>query len=208
MSSTRGLVLVISGPSGVGKGTIAEAALQRFPNLRRSISATTRAPRAGEVEGEHYIFKSRDEFRAMQERGELLERTTYLAASYGTPRAQVEQTLAAGCGIVFEVDVAGARSIKNAYPEAVTVFVAPPSWQALADRLGARQSENEAGLRRRLEVARREIDCAGEYDYIVINDRVDNAVELLCAIIKAEYARPSRVDLGHLRERTGTWADQ
>lgn len=200
--SGRGFILVISGPSGVGKGTIADAALRCFPRIKRSVSATTRAPRAGEVAGEHYFFKSQDEFRAMLERGELLECTTYLGESYGTPRAQVEQGLAAGCGVVFEVDVVGARAIKAAYPDAVLVFVAPPSWDDLAARLTARQSETEAGLARRLEVARREIEHAAEYDYVIVNDDVCAAVDLLCAIIKAEQARPARVDLSCLRERT------
>lgn len=204
MSRGRGFVIVISGPSGAGKGTIAEGALRRFPCLERSVSATTRPSRAGEIEGEHYIFKSPDEFGAMVERGELLEWTTYLDASYGTPRAQVEQRLAAGSGVLFEVDVTGARSIKAAYPEAVLVFVAPPSWQALAARLTARQSETAAGLARRLEVARREIEAADEYDYVIINDDANDAVELLCAIIRAEQARPSRVDLTHLRDHAST----
>lgn len=196
--SDRGFILVISGPSGVGKGTIADAALRHFPRVRRSVSATTRTPRAGEAEGEHYSFKSRDEFRAMIERGEMLEWTTYLGESYGTPRAQVEQSLAAGCGVVFEVDVVGARAIKAAYPGAVLVFVAPPTWDDLAARLTARQSESETGLARRLEVARRELEHAAEYDYVIVNDDVCAAVDLLCAIIKAEQARPARVDLSRL----------
>jgi guanylate kinase len=176
--SGGGLIIVISGPSGAGKGTIADAAMKHFPRLGRSVSATTRAPRAGEVEGEHYLFKSRDEFRAMVERGEMLEWTTYLGESYGTPRAQVGQRPAAECGVVFEVDVRGARSIKAAYPEAVLVFVVPPSWEVLAQRLSARQSETEGGLARRLEVARSEVARVGEYDYVIINDALDDAVSL------------------------------
>lgn len=204
--SGGGLIVVISGPSGAGKGTIAEAAMQHFPRLGRSVSATTRAPRAGEVEGEHYVFTSRDEFRAMVECGEMLEWTAYLGESYGTPRAQVERRLAAGGGVLFEVDVRGARSIKAAYPEAVLVFVAPPSWEVLAARLAARQSETEGALARRLEVARSEVARVGEYDYVIINDALDEAVSLLCAIIRAELARPSRVDLTRLTESSGTTA--
>lgn len=204
MSRCRGLIIVISGPSGAGKGTVAEGALKRFPGLGRSVSATTRSPRPGEVQGEHYVFKSPGEFRAMVERGELLEWSTYLDESYGTPRAQVEQRLAAGCGVLFEVDVAGARSIKAAYPDAVLVFVAPPSWEALAARLTARQSETPAGLARRLELARREIEAVDEYDYVIVNDNANDAVELLCAIIRAEQARPARVDLTHLRDHAST----
>jgi guanylate kinase len=198
MSRARGLVIVISGPSGVGKGTIADAALKRFSCLKRSVSATTRAPRAGEVEGEHYFFRPKDEFDAMVARGEILESTTYLDESYGTPRAPVEAMLASGCGVLFEIDVVGARSIKSAYPDAVLVFVAPPSWEALAERLTARASETAGGLARRLEVARREIESVDEYDYVIINDQVGDAVDLLSAIIKAEQARRSRVDLGYL----------
>jgi guanylate kinase len=202
--SGGGLIIVISGPSGAGKGTIAEGAMRHFPLLVRSISATTRPPRAGEVEGEHYLFVSRDEFRALVERGEMLEWTTYLGESYGTPRAQVEERLAQGRGVVFEVDVRGARSIKAAYPEAVLVFVAPPSWQVLGARLAARQSETEGGLARRLEVARSEVARVGEYDYVIINDALDEAVNLLCSIIRAELARPSRVNLGKLTEPSET----
>ena len=204
MSCTRGSAIVISGPSGVGKGTIADAALKRFPCLKRSVSATTRAPRAGEVEGEHYSFKSKDEFRRMQARGEILESTTYLDESYGTPKAPVEAMLASGCGVLFEIDVVGARSIKAAYPDAILVFVAPPSWDALAQRLTARASETAGGLARRLEVARREIEAVDEYDYVIVNDQLDEAVEVLAAIITAEQARPSRVGLSHLRRHAGT----
>jgi len=177
--------------------------MKRFPFLRRSVSVTTRAPRAGEVEGEHYFFRSQDEFRRMAERGDLLEWTTYLDECYGTPRAAVEQSLAAGEGLLFEIDVTGARNIKAAYREAVLVFVAPPSWEALAQRLRGRQSESAEALERRLELARREVACAGEYDYVIVNDDLDQAVEVLCAIITAERARPGRVDLSPL---TGTEA--
>ncbi|UCH35502.1 MAG: guanylate kinase [Armatimonadota bacterium] len=201
MNTDSGFVIVISGPSGVGKGAIADAAMKRFPRLQRSVSATTRAPRAGEVEGKHYFFRSGDEFRRMAEGGELVEWTTYLDDSYGTPRAEVDRILAAGNWALFEIDVVGGRSIRAAYSDAVLVFVAPPSWDALAKRLAGRQSETEGGLARRLEVARREIECAGEYDYVIINDRLDDAVDLLCAIVRAEQARPSRVDLNRLREQ-------
>jgi len=204
VSAGRGFIIVISGPSGAGKGTIAEGALKRFPWLSRSVSATTRAPRAGEIAGEHKMFKSPSEFSAMVERGELLEWTTYLDHSYGTPRAQIDQRLAAGRSVLCDVDIVGARYIKAAYPDAVLVFVVPPSWEMLAARLTARQSETPEALARRLALAHREIEAVDDYDYVIVNDRVDDAIDLLCAIIRAEQARSSRTDLGYLRERART----
>jgi len=194
-----GLLVVISGPSGVGKGAIVAGAGDRLPGLRRAVSATTRAPRAGEVEGKSYYFKSHDEFRRLRDAGELLEWAQYLDDYYGTPRREAERDLAAGETLVFEVDVKGARSIRGLYPEAVLVFAAPPTWEALAARLGARQSETGDALTRRLEVARAELECAEEYDYVIINDRLADAVDLFRAIVRAEHARPQRVDLNRLR---------
>ena len=191
----------MSGPSGVGKGAIVRAAMDRLPHLRRTVSATTRSPRTGEVEGESYFFKSREQFQRMLDRGELLEWTTYLGECYGTPRSEVERGLAAGEVLVFEIDVNGARSIRSAYPDAVLVFGAPPSWEALAARLTGRHSETPQALERRLEVARQEVECVDEYDYVIINDRLDDAVDLLCDIVSAEQARFSRVDLSLLRTR-------
>lgn len=178
--------------------------MHHVPNLCRSVSVTTRLPRDGEIEGKDYYFTTPDQFRRMVAAGELLEWTQYLDHCYGTPRSEVERGLAAGHTLVFEVDVNGGRSISAAYPEAVLVFVAPPTWEALAARLRGRHSETEAALARRLEVARGELECADEYDYIVINDRLEQAVELFCAIMRAERARPCRVDLRDLRGRART----
>jgi len=193
-----GPLVVVSGPSGVGKGAIVSAAMERFPHLRRAVSATTRPPRAGEVEGHSYYFKSPGEFRRMLDASELLEWTDYLGHCYGTPRSELERPLASGEVLVFEVDVNGARSIRAAHAQAVLVFVAPPSWEALAARLRGRHSETAQALARRLELARQELECAHEYDYVIINDRLEDAVDLFCDILRAEQARPCRVDLSRL----------
>ena len=200
----RGLVVVLSGPSGVGKGTILEAAMARRTEagrrIRRSVSVTTRKQRRGERKGVDYFFCTPGEFAAMVRRRELLEYATYLGHRYGTPRRWVDQQLAAGYDVVVEIEVKGAMQVRKRRPEAVLIYVLPPSWRALKRRLAGRRSEPEEVQRRRLAVARREQAYLQRYDYVIVNDRGSRAASELLAILTAERARVSRIDSDQLLE--------
>jgi guanylate kinase len=188
-----GLLLVISGPSGVGKGAILQGAVKRLPLLRRSVSATTRPPRRGEVEGESYFFHSPEKFEQLKAE-ELLEWARYLDYYYGTPRAWVQEQLASGHDVTLEIDVQGARQVKEKFPEAVLIFVAPPSQEALQERLLGRNTECEATIARRLAAYGEELKALPIYDYLVINDRLPEAIDTFCSIVAAEKSRVKRSD--------------
>ena len=173
---SRGRLFVVSGPSGAGKGTIIRAALERRPDILFSISATTRGPRPGERDGVDYHFISEARFRAMIEAGEFLEWAEVYGALYGTPRAPVEEALEQGQDVLLELDIQGAIAVKDAIPEAVLVFVEPPSMEALADRLRARGTEDADALARRIEAAYEEVKTGRRYDHIIVNDQVEKAV--------------------------------
>lgn len=198
----RGLLVVLSGPSGVGKGTVVARAMQaRSPaarRLRRSVSVTTRSPRPEEREGEDYFFRSEVEFQRMAEAGELLEWATYLDHSYGTPREWVEGQLEDGYDVVLEIEVQGAMQVRERRPEAVLIYMLPPSWRALRRRLAHRRSESEEVQQRRLEVARREVNLIPRYDYWICNDRVAPAARRFLAILEAEHARVKRWNVSEL----------
>lgn len=189
-------MVVISGPSGVGKGTVVSRAMARRgeegTRLRRSVSVTTREARNGEQEGVDYFFVTPPEFARRVEAGELLEWATYLDHSYGTPAARVEEQLAAGHDVVLEIEVAGAMQVRKRKPEAVLIYMRPPSWQALRRRLSRRRSEGPELQQRRLEVAKQEIAYVPRYDYLITNDRVDRAAGLLLSILQAERCRIAR----------------
>jgi guanylate kinase len=189
-----GLLLIISGPSGVGKGAILEGAVKRLPLLRRSISVTTRPPRRGEVEGESYFFRSPEEFEQLKQAGELLEWARYLDYYYGTPRAWVTEQLQAGHDVTLEIDVQGGRQVKEKFPEAVLIFVAPPSQDALQKRLLVRNTETEATIARRLAAYGEEFKALPIYDYLIINDKLPEAINDFCSIVAAEKARVKRSD--------------
>lgn len=186
----QGVLLVVSGPSGVGKGTLIRGLLVCHPQARISVSCTTRPPRPGEQEGVDYCFVSPEEFARLRAGGELLEwAEVYPGTLYGTPRAPVEQAWAAGKDLILEIDGQGAMAVREALGQrAVLVFVAPPSFGDLRRRLEGRHTESAQSLRERLATARREIGEMGRYDYLVVNDEVAPAVEQLVAILTAEQS--------------------
>jgi guanylate kinase len=188
----RGLVIVVSGPSGVGKGTILAAAEERLSGLRRSISVTTRSARPGEIDGEHYFFRTLEEFERLKVADDFLEWAKYLDSFYGTPRSWVLEQLENGRDVTLEIDVQGGRQVKAKFPEAVLIFVEPPSENALRERLEKRSTENEDVIQRRLAAYRHERESLPIYDYIIRNDNLDDAVDLFCCILRAEKARVAR----------------
>ena len=198
--NTRGLLIVISGPSGVGKGTVRKALFNRTGhNLDYSVSMTTRAPREGEINGVDYYFVSKEEFLNQIQKGNLLEYAEFVGNMYGTPKDKVEEKLAKGNEVVLEIEVNGAMQVREKMKDAVFIFIAPPSYDALEKRLVRRGTERNEVIKERLDKAHREIDQAVNYDYIVINDEVDNAADRIMAIIRAEHARCSRTLDGYLR---------
>lgn len=193
MNKEKGLLIVLSGPSGVGKGVISNGLLGRNPNMKFSVSATTRARRPGEVEGVNYFYKTREEFLAMIENGEFLEYTEVFGANYyGTPRAYIEQELENGHDIILDIDVEGAMNVKKAYPDAVTIFIAPPSMPVLKARLVGRGTESEEAVERRFKTAFTEIKRIPEYDYMIVNDVIDRAVLSVEAILRGEKCSTRR----------------
>lgn len=182
----KGLLVVISAPSGGGKGTIIKELFNRDPNLRFSISATTRSPRPGEKNGKQYYFISREEFEGLIGEGKMLEYAEYVGNYYGTPRDPVEEWTAQGHDVILEIEVQGGAQVKKLMPECVSIFVVPPSMKVLGERLRGRGTEEEDVVQKRLAAAREEIPHGREYDYIVTNDRLEDAVEDICSILRAE----------------------
>lgn len=189
----KGLLLVISGPAGVDKGTINLSLISRNSDIRMSVSATTRAPRPGEIDGVHYFFKSEEEFQKMIESGAFLEyMRVFNTHYYGTPKSFVEQELAEGRSVILEIDVQGAMRVKAAYPDAVLIFIAPPSMSELKSRLIHRGTESSEAIERRFETAYQEMGLVERYDYVVVNDILDQAIARTEDIIVAERCRVSR----------------
>jgi len=184
---SRGRLYVYSGPSGVGKGTLLKPLLEKGI-VKLSVSATTRAPRAGETDGVEYHFVTRERFEEMIAAGEMLEYTEYSGNYYGTPRRFVEEALERGENVILEIEVEGARNVSRLCPEAPMIFVAPPSLQALRERLVGRGTESAETIERRLSVAAREIAAGAEYDFIIVNDDAALAQEELAAVIRAAGA--------------------
>jgi guanylate kinase len=189
----KGLLLVISGPAGVGKGTINLSLISRNSDIRMSVSATTRAPRPGEIDGVHYFFKSEEEFQNMINSGAFLEyMRVFNTHYYGTPKSFVEQELAEGRSVILEIDVQGAMRVKAAYPDAVLIFIAPPSMSELKSRLIHRGTESSEAIERRFETAYHEMELVDRYDYVVVNDILDLAIARTEDIIVAERCKVSR----------------
>lgn len=184
----KGLLVVISGPSGAGKGTIYSKVIERT-GMKRSVSVTTRKPRPGEIEGVNYYFRTEEQYQQMIAAGDFLETAAVYHNYYGTPKAPVFENLENGHDVLFEVDVHGAKSIKSKYPEAVTIFVMTPDFDTLGDRLRGRGTENAESLKTRLGAAKRELGKYEMFDYIVFNDDVEKAVSDVIGIVNAEKCR-------------------
>lgn len=188
----RGLLIVVSAPSGTGKTTVVERLVEVCPRLVRSRSYTSRRPRAGEQDGVDYNFVDRPAFEGMVARNGFLEWADVFGNLYGTGRQDTEQLLAAGLDVVLVIDVQGARQVRARTSEAVGIFVLPPSFPVLESRLRGRCQDEEAAIARRLATARAEVSAVDEYDYVVINDELERCVAELCAIVTAERARRVR----------------
>ena len=185
----KGKLIVISGPSGAGKSTVVFKAIEGREDVCFSTSVTTRKPRPGEVDGKEYFFVDPDRFKEMVENDELLEYAEYVANSYGTPRAYVEEKLDAGLNVLLDIEVQGARQIREKKPDAVMIFIVPPSLEELEKRLKGRGTDTERAIEARLIRARQEYQEADFYDYLIINDDADKAAKELSAIILAEHCR-------------------
>ena len=193
--SKRGKLLVISGPSGAGKSTVVAKAIEGRTDICFSTSVTTRSPRPGEVHGREYFFVNFERFREMVENDELLEHAEYVANRYGTPRSYVEKRLDEGMNVLLDIEVQGARQVRRKMPEAILIFIAPPSLVELERRLRGRGTDTERAIEGRLIRARQEYQEADFYDYLLVNDDIDKAAAKLNAIIEAEHCR------------FGDWAD-
>ncbi|ASP26146.1 guanylate kinase [Bacillus velezensis] len=191
----RGLLIVLSGPSGVGKGTVRQAIFsQQDTKFEYSISVTTRNPREGEVDGVDYFFKSRDEFERMIENNKLLlEWAEYVGNYYGTPVDYVEQTLQEGKDVFLEIEVQGALQVRNAFPEGLFIFLAPPSLSELKNRIVTRGTETDDLIENRMNAAKAEIEMMDAYDYVVENDDIQTACDKINAIVLAEHLKRERV---------------
>jgi guanylate kinase len=179
-------VFVITGPSGVGKGTLIRGLMERLEQLELSVSATTRAPRPGEQDGVDYHFLTREEFDRRVADGDFVEHADYAGRSYGTLRSELEARVRAGTPVVLEIEVQGARQVRAAMPEAVQVFIAPPSLEALRTRLIGRGTDDAEEVERRLQVAEEELAAQPEFGYVVVNDRLEDALEELTRIVAGE----------------------
>ncbi len=181
-------VIVITGPSGVGKGTLIRGLRERVPQLELSVSATTRPPRTGEQEGVDYYFLSDAEFDRLLGEGAFVEHASYAGNRYGTLRSELDRRLGRGAPVALEIEVQGARQVRESLPDAQTVFIAPPSLEALRERLSARGTDTPEQVQSRLQTAAGELDARTEFAYVVVNDRLEQAIEELVEIVRAALA--------------------
>ena len=186
---SHGILFIVSAPSGTGKTTLVEKLVQILPDLTMSRSYTSRRARAGEFDGVDYNFISRERFEEMVARGEFLESADVFGNLYGTSAIDTDRCLSTGCDLVLVIDVQGARQVRRLRPDSVGIFVLPPSFEALERRLRGRSKDSEEAIIRRLEMARQEVSCFLDYDYVVINDELDSTVETLKSIVLAERLR-------------------
>lgn len=189
---SEGILVIFSGPSGSGKGTVLKEFLAKRDDARVSVSMTTRQPREGDIDGVHYYFVTREYFEKKIADNKMLEYAEYNHNMYGTPKDPVDDMLREGKIVILEIEVQGAEKIRNLYPDAVSIFLMPPSMSVLEERLRGRNSEDEETINHRLVIAREEIRRAGEYNYIVVNDTVDNASAVMDTIINAERQKSFR----------------
>ena len=187
-----GVLVVFSGPSGSGKGTVLAEYFKAHPEAAFSVSATTRAPRPGEVDGVNYYFISREEFQGRIDRGEFLEYAEYVGNYYGTSMTVIREKLEKGVDVLLDIEVQGAAKVREKLPEAASVFIVPPSFEELANRLRGRGTDSEEKIRQRLDTARREAKEIKYYDYIVVNDTVEHAAQEVLAILTAQDCRTQR----------------
>jgi len=190
---SKGLLIVLSGPSGVGKGTVCTALRNCNADIVYSVSATTRSPRDGERDGINYFYKSKDQFRHMIEHYELLEWAEYVGNYYGTPRSFVNETIHNGKDIILEIEVQGALQVKERFPQGVFIFLLPPSLEELKYRITNRGTESEETIRDRMTVAIAELGLLEQYDYAVVNDEIESACDKIQAIITAEHSKRERM---------------
>lgn len=182
-SNVAGKLIVLTGPSGAGKGTLLKALLEKHPELYVSISATTRSPRPGEVNGQHYFFLDRAQFARMVEAGEFLEWAEFAGNCYGTPRQPVVAQIAVGKTVILEIELEGARQVRESFPEAYRIFIMPPSFETLEQRLRGRGTESDEVVARRMRRAKDEIAAASEFDVRIVNDDLEQALSELVAIV-------------------------
>ncbi len=190
--SDKGLLFVVSAPAGCGKDTILNEVFKKTDKAGYAVSATTRAPREGEIDSVHYHFLSREEFEKKIAEGDVLEYTEYCGNYYGTLRKSVNDLISQGKDAILKIEVEGAMNIRKMFPEACLVFILPPSWEVLEERLRGRGTESEEVIAERSRQARTEISFADKYDYIIVNDRLDEAVDDLLSVLRAEKLRKSR----------------
>lgn len=193
MFKRKGILFVLSGPSGVGKGTVRKALFKKDTSLKYSISMTTRAMRPGEKEGIDYFYRSKETFESMIKQDQLLEYAEYVGNYYGTPRQYVTEQLERGNDVFLEIEVQGALQVKENFPEGVFIFLSPPSLDELKNRIVSRGTETESLVINRLNAAKEEIDMMDAYDYVVVNDHVAHAVEHVQAIVISEHCKRERV---------------
>jgi guanylate kinase len=189
----RGILIVLSGPSGVGKGTVCAALRQKTTDIVYSVSATTRQPRLGEQDGVNYFFKTKEQFLSMIEREELLEWAEYVGNYYGTPSEFVRNTLDSGKDIILEIEVQGALKVKQKFPEGVFIFLLPPSLNELQNRIVTRGTDSAEAISNRMTVALEEIALMKHYDYAIVNDQVESACQRIQSILTAEHCKRDRV---------------
>lgn len=193
MIKQKGILFILSGPSGVGKGTVRKALFEKDTSLQYSISMTTREKRPGEQEAVDYFYRTKAEFEAMIEDKQLLEYAKYVNNYYGTPRQYVEETLEKGQDVFLEIEVQGALQVRENFPEGVFIFLCPPSLDELKNRIINRGTETEKSVMNRLRAAEDEIELMDAYDYVVVNDQVDQAVNKIQAIVESEHCKRERV---------------
>lgn len=196
----KGFLIVLSGPSGVGKNTLMNRVIPRIPNLQYSVSATTRPPRPGEVDGVDYFFVSEEEFDQMIAEDEFLEWAEFVGNRYGTPKSFVQEQIQQGRTVIMDVDIQGALQIKQKLDDAVLVFLLPPTWEELRNRLNKRGKDPMETIAKRLERSFEELKYIVDYDYFIVNDHLDKAAERLMTIINAERYRVARADLESMKK--------
>lgn len=194
MFEQKGILFVLSGPAGVGKGTVRKRLFEKETHLKYSVSATTRQMRPGEEEGVDYFYKSKEAFEQMIEENDLLEYAQYVDNYYGTPRQYVLDELNKGNDVFLEIEVQGALQVKKNFPEGVFIFLFPPSLEELKNRIVNRGTETNDVIKQRLQEARKEIEMMREYDYVVVNDDVDHAVEKVKSIVVSEHCNRARIE--------------